>query len=109
MARVAVQRSVHSSQGKSCKPQVIKRDTLPVVDGMALLTLSRETRSHVVRRSSLLERSLVTRVALNGKSLKLTDRSALMTVGAVQSCMAAHQGKTVRMVPSPLSNDVPAF
>jgi hypothetical protein len=109
MARVAVQRSVHSRQGKSCKPQVIKRDTLPVVDGMALLTLSRETRSHVVRRSSLLERSLVTRVALNGKSLKLTDRSALMTVGAVQSCMAGHQGKTVRMVPSSLSNDVPAF
>jgi hypothetical protein len=60
MARVAFQRSVHSRQGKSRKPQVIKRDALPVSDGMALLTLSRETRSHVVRRSGLLERSLVT-------------------------------------------------
>lgn len=61
----ALQRSVHARQGKSSEPQVIEHDALPVVNGVALLALSRETGGHVVGRGGLLERFLVTRIALD--------------------------------------------
>ncbi len=57
----------------------------------------------------LLIGALVARVALDGKSLKLPDRLALMTIRTVQTGMSSYQRKTVIVFPHLLQNDAPAF
>lgn len=100
---------MHASERKTRKLQVVEIRALPIVNRMTLLALRRESRSNVVRRSRLLEGSLVAGVALNGKALKLPNRAALVTIRAVQASVTAHQRKAVVVLLDPLGNDVPAF
>ena len=109
VARRAVECGVHSSQGEAGKLQVIKSGVLPIVDRMALLTLSRKAGSNVVGNGGLLKGLLVARIALDRESLKLAHGFALVTVSAVQSCVATHQGEAVFVIFGSLGNDVPPF
>lgn len=109
MARCTVQSRVHASQRKARKLQVIEIRALPVVNRMTLLALRRESRSDVIRRGRLLEGFLVAGVALNGKTLKLPNRRALVTIRTVQARVTAHQRKAVVVLLDPLGDDAPAL
>ena len=104
-----IQGCVHSGERESRELRVIKSDALPVVDRMAILALRRESGGNVVGRSGLLERLLMTGVALNRESLKLSYCCAFMTVRAIQARMTGHQWETVVMLPCELVDDAPAF
>ena len=90
VASHTIQGRVHSRKRKSRKPRVIKSHALPVADGVAVLALCGKSSRNVVRRSCLLERTLMAGVALNRKALELSHRFALVTVGAVQPGMPPH-------------------
>ena len=61
----AVQSRMHASQGKSGDLEMVEGRIEPGVDGVTLLALSRESGSYVIGRGGLLERLLVTGVALD--------------------------------------------
>jgi hypothetical protein len=81
---------MHSGKREARKFQVVKFRALPVVYRMTLLALRWKSCCDVIGRSCLLEGSLVAGVTLNGETLKLSHRCALVTVRAVQSGMAAY-------------------
>src|SRR5215475_5719873 len=74
MTGIAVQGGVHSGKGES-RTGVIESHTLPVINGVAVLARGRKSCGYMVRRSRLLECSLMARVALNRQSLKLAHGS----------------------------------
>lgn len=88
---------------------MVKGRAQPSIDGMALLALGWELRSDVIRRVGLLVGGLVTRVALDGEPLELSNRFAFVAVGAIQPGVSSHQRKAVLMFAYTLQNDVPAL
>ncbi len=86
----AIQGGVHSGQSKARYLQVIKFGSQPGIDGMALLTLYGEIGSYVIRSRGLPKRVLVTGIALDRKSLKLSNSFALVAVGAVEPGVASN-------------------
>ena len=105
----AVEGGVHSGESEAGEPQVIEFGAQPGVDAVALLALDGKAQGHVIGFGGLLIGVLVARVALDGKSLELPDRLALVAVRTVQSGMASHQRETVVVFPHPLQNDAPSF
>jgi len=63
----------------------------------------------VIGIGRLLVGLLVTGIALDGQSLELPDGPALVTVGAVQPGMPAHEWEAVRVFPHRLEEDAPAL
>lgn len=109
VASRAIQGGVHSGESEPSKFQVIELRAQPSIDGVALLTLDGKTRSDVIGLGGLLIGALMTGVALDRKSLELSDSLALVAVRTVQSGMSSHQRETVVVFPHPLQNDVPSL
>lgn len=109
MARGAIQGGVHSGESKTGQLQMVEGRAEPGVDGMALLTLHRKIGGNMVRGGGLLICVLVAGVALDGESLELPNRFALMTVGTVQTRVASDKGETISVFLNLLQDDVPAF
>lgn len=105
----AVEGGVHPGESEPGDFQMIELRAEPTVDGVALLALDRKGRGHMIGLGSLLIGALVAGVALDGESLELPDRLALMAIRAVKPGMSSHQGETVIVLPHPLQNDIPAF
>ena len=79
----AVERSVHSGKRKASDPQMIELRAKPGVNRVALLTLHGKSGGDVIRLRGLLIGALVAGITLDGKSLELPDRLALVAVRAV--------------------------
>lgn len=105
----AIDGGVHPRQRKPSELQMIKLRAKPGIDAVALLALHRKGGGYVIRFRGLLVGALVARIALDGKSLKLPDRLALMAVRTIQSGMSSHQWEAVIVFLDPLHNDVPPF
>jgi hypothetical protein len=63
----------------------------------------------VIGGGSLLVGVLVTGIALDRESLELSNRLALMAIGAIQPSMPSDQGEAIIVFPDSLQNDIPAF
>lgn len=63
----------------------------------------------MIRFRGLLIGALVAGITLDGESLELPDRLALVTIRTIQSGMSPHQGEAVIVFLYPLRNDVPPF
>jgi hypothetical protein len=109
VARRAVEGGVHPRESKPGDFQVIELRAQPGVDAVTLLALYGKTRGYVIWLGRLLICALMAGITLDGKSLELSDRFTLVTVRALQSGMASHQGETVVVFPHPLYDDVPSF
>ena len=109
MASHTIQGRMHSCESKVREFRVIELHALPVVDRVAVLALRRKSCRNVVRRSGLLERFLMTGVALNRQPLELPHSRALVTVGAVQSRVTSYQREPVVMLFGALVKDAPAL
>lgn len=63
----------------------------------------------MVGRIGLLKSGLMAGIALDREPLELPDRSALMTVRAVQAGVSTNQGKPIFVFPDPLNDETPAL
>lgn len=88
---------------------MVKFRAQPGINGVALLALDGKIRGNVIGGGSLLVGVLVTGVALDRKSLELSNRPALMAIGAIEPGMPSDQGEAIIVFPDSLQNDVPAF
>lgn len=98
-------------QGESGELDVIELCAHPVVHGVARFAGGWQTQSDVIDASGFRidEIPLVTGVALRRKTLKLADRSALVTGVAVHARMSSDQRETVQMLVDLLNGNMPAF
>lgn len=109
MAGCAIQGRVRSRQGKSREFQVIELRAQPGVNRMALFALDGEPGGDMTRCVRLLVGVLVTGVALDGESLELPNRLALMAVRTVQSGVPTNKREPVVVLSHLLKNDAPAL
>jgi hypothetical protein len=100
---------MHSGKREARDFKVVEIHALPVIDRVTCLALGRKSRTDVVWRSRLLERSLMAGIALNGESLKLPDGFTLVAIRAIQSGVATHEGKTIIVFFYPLGNGAPSL
>ncbi len=109
VAAQAIERGMRSSEGVACNFGMVETSAEPGSDCMALLASAREPGSQVVRCRGLLIGCGVTGIALERKTLKLSNRGALVAAVALQRRMPTDQGKTVLVVSHGLQRDLPAI
>jgi hypothetical protein len=98
MARRAVQLGMHSGQGVSGQFQMIKFGAEPSIDCMTLLAGRRESSGHVTGSSGVLVGLRVTGVALEGKTLELSNCCAFVACVAIKRRVCSDQRKPVLVV-----------
>jgi hypothetical protein len=98
MASRAVQLGMHSGQGVSGHFQMIKFGAEPSIDCMTLLAGRRESSGNVIGGSGVLVGLRVTGVALEGKTLELSYRCALVAGVAIKRRVCSDQRKSVLVV-----------
>ena len=109
VASSAIESGMHSGESEAGHLQVIEFRAQPGIDGVALLTLDRKVRGHVVGSGGLSICILVTGIALDRKPLELSHRFAFMAVRAIKASVTADQGEAIIVFPNTLQDDVPAF
>jgi len=111
VALLALQARVRAGQGKMCELGMIEFGyLLPVVHAVAGLASGRQSRRHVIQRSSRrLEVLLVARGALRVQPGKHAAGSAAMALVADHRCVSPEQGKPVVVVLNRGDLDVPAL
>ena len=90
-------------QSESGHFQVIERGPQPRRDRVALLATGRESRCRVVGPVRLSIRRGMTRIALERKTLKLTDSRSLVATITLQGGVPANQRKTIFVIPHRLN------
>ena len=88
---------------------MIEARAQPGINGVALLALRGQSGRSVIGRVRLLKSSLMAGIALDRESLELSDRFALVAVGAVEPGVSADQWKPVLVLAHALQNDIPTL
>ena len=107
VASQAVETGVRPRQCETSHFQMIEGGAEPGRNRVALLATGRERCRRMAGRIRLLIRRRVTGVALERKTLKLTDRRPLVTTVALQRGMSTDQREPVLVISNGLNGDLP--
>jgi len=108
VARVAVERGMHSGQRKAGVFKMVEVHPKPAVEAMALLAIGGEARGHVRRASGSLILLRVAGVALRGHGGKLTQCSILVACVAVHCSVRAEQREPVGVALNLFDRNLPS-